>query len=44
LEKLVFMDSGLGPAGRPGMTMLSVTLKLSHYLLANGFGIGADLL
>ena len=34
LGKPVFMDSGLGPEGRPGMTKLSVKLKLRHYLFA----------
>ena len=33
LEKLVFMDSGLRPSVGPGMTVLSITFKLSHYQL-----------
>src|SRR4051794_16231578 len=31
LGNLVFMDSGPGPSGRPGMTVLPVTFKLTHY-------------
>ena len=30
-ETLVFMASGLGPAGRPGMTRLLSGFKLRHY-------------
>jgi hypothetical protein len=37
LAKPVFMDSGSGPSGRPGMTVLLVTFKLRHYAAVETF-------